>query len=261
MRRHPRFAAFAPRTLLACVAVAACTVSITPRHGRVPMPLETDPSSDAPPPAAVVSLVGNRSCLGTLVAPDRVLTAAHCVVDAAKHSAVRLRAPGGPRDVGIARCRVHPEAYGARVDCGAPVPGPLDASHDLAVLDLVSAVAATDARPIRVALADLPVPVGSLVRIVSAHATELQARALWRVSEQEVAVLLRGVLVARAPEGRPSLSTRPGDSGGPALLARGGAFVLVGALSGGRTAWSPDSWYATTFEPANARWLRLVLPP
>jgi hypothetical protein len=219
------------------------------------MPLDADPSPGLPPPSGIVSLVGNRACLGTLIDPSLVLTAAHCVVDGAKHSAVRVRGRTGTLDVTVARCRVHPEAYGAPTHCGARPRGRLQAAHDLALLDLDRALALAEARPIPAACGPLPGLARSIVQVTSAHATELQSRSSWRASPQDVERLDGGVFVTRPRMRLPWLSTRPGDSGGPALLVRGSVVLAVGTLSGGRTPWSADSWFAATFAPGNARWL------
>jgi hypothetical protein len=96
------------------------------------------------------------------------------------------------------------------------------------------------------------------VLVVSRHATEMQSTSSWRVTRTRV-VRLDRVLVTGPRRRQPWLSTRAGDSGGPALLETSAGVVVIGALSGGHTVWSPDSRFATTFEPENARWLGEML--
>lgn len=208
--------------------------------------------------AAVVFL--SSDCSGALVAPDVVLTAAHCVLGQDAPPAVHVWRGAERWSSATSRCAVHPDATRSGSELCDETDGETSRAHDLAVLHLASAVPATLAEPLPILIAP---PVegrtdwwrGRVVRVVGWHRRPAVVGAARRYSGENVISSLRGPVLTAMPRDRSGFTTRVGASGGPALLDVGGREHVVGVLFGGERSDSRDSIYAATFSTENASWL------
>lgn len=203
----------------------------------------------------VVTIVGSRGnfCSGTTIAPDIVLTAAHCVQNGATYKIVEYDAQRTPRLRDIAQIATHPQ-FSLQTLLGHR------ATADVALLRLASPLAAARQPPLvgaplvpispggRFTVAGIGVTVrgdgksGGVVRAANLVATgrpgNLQIR-----------------LVDPAGEGRrEGLGACTGDSGGPVFEDQQGRAVVIGVVSwstgpngtagcGGMTGVTPFSLY------------------
>ena len=215
---------------------------------------------------AVVQLAGG--CSGTLIAANRVLTAAHCVARPGDYPVVYI----GDRDLAsgaafeTTRCYLHPLAYDEPAECGVAPPGPVVRRHDLAILYLANEVPPTLARP-HSPLLFSPTPrtawIRQPVRLVGWHRWPQRLGRVRRYTGiQEITAFGDGLLITQPGDDARVFATRQGDSGGPALIEIGNDPTVVGVLSGGSGLGHLGprfSVYTPTFETTNASWVRAHL--
>ncbi|MFN7134923.1 MAG: S1 family peptidase, partial [Myxococcales bacterium] len=168
---------------------------------------------------AVVYLVGSGTCTGTLVAPTKVLTAAHCV-----------------ERVGLGSVTFGPDTLGPSVlfhRAAIPPSWPADLGADIAVVTLDNPVLAVE--PTRLQLAPLASSlVGRTVTLVGYGQTGPDGEGTG--VKRKVDVTLGGMgpkTLSYSASANGGKSSDKGDSGGPALLDVDGEEVVVGVCSRG----------------------------
>jgi hypothetical protein len=169
---------------------------------------------------------GAAFCTGVVIAPDTILTAAHC---AAQASDLRIHAPGGARRdlITVTRTAVHPEYR-------ANAPRTRERSIDLALIRTATPLP-SGLRPIEIEWSP-GVQVGAAYRIAG--------YGLGREGDERTAGTLRaGTLAARAPLSNillwakdpqdRGLGACTGDSGGPIFSSDGSRLVAITVWSTG----------------------------
>lgn len=214
---------------------------------------------------AVVTIVGSRGnfCSGTLIAPDLVLSAAHCVGPGADYKIVQRDAQTQPQLRDVRRVAAHPQfdlraiqanratADIALLQLAQPLPGktplplgapsdPLSAGQSFTVAGIGVAVRG-DGKS------------GGTVRSAALTATGRPGRLQIRLVDPV------------ANNTRDGLGACTGDSGGPALQAQDGRPVIIGVVSwstgannaagcGGLTGVTPLTLYRDWIERTAKAW-------
>jgi hypothetical protein len=229
-------AATAWAALLACQPVVEEPLALTPRTTERPVVQGTDSAEDG----AAVALIARRTrcageppvllCSGALIAPDVVLTAAHCLA---------LFGPEGPHEVYLGQVLLPqpeplPQGRFARVARALIHPDYDSRTHawDAALLRLAAPV---DVTPFRLPESpSTPVSSGASVRVVGYGDTK-DAQAPSGRRRQGTLTVTRVEPAAFRASPAPSMSC-VGDSGGPVLLRDGEREVLVGLTASGDVA-------------------------
>jgi hypothetical protein len=199
---------------------------------------------DGPLKLSAVMVLGSAGnvCTGIVVAPAAILTAAHCVTNAAQHRVHFMRASGEPALIEPSAIAVHP-GY----DSGA-IEG-RRRSIDLALVRLPSPLPGPFA-PAALSSAGTPPRAGATVTLGGYGGTGGRGRADGRFRSAELSVIEpygpgRVLLWLGEPaskgKAKGGAGACHGDSGGP--IAFDGAVVAVTAWSGGagRTTCGPQT--------------------
>lgn len=210
-----------PRSLI-IAALVGCVLASGPSSAEdVPQPIAVPFS---PHPTAAVGVVlrdGVGICTGSLIAPDLILTAAHCA-EGIEHEADpgRLRFRTGaypgltPVELPAARIVLHP-LYPTN---GEPAGIERRTGYDLALVRLASPVPPTAAFPL---VPSREAVVGPRLLIASYRGGRGE-----RAREHTCPVIDATDRMIRM-----GCDVRPGESGSPVLQRSAGGLVLVGVLS------------------------------
>ena len=219
---------FSPARLSALALLAGLTAS--PAEAVVRGQVTRDPNGLRQSVVRVESSLGEL-CSGVLIAPDLVLTAAHCVVDRASYRVVAVDRAFRPRTTRTVAVAVHPTF----------VPGTTPRTQpgtDLALLRLERPMG-PDFTPLDPRRAGR-VGTGEAVTLAGFGIVAEGQRRSARTLRQTQLVALGSLQVANkvtvvADTERLALSTGAGacrgDSGGPILRASGAGYQLVGIVS------------------------------
>jgi secreted trypsin-like serine protease len=180
---------------------------------------------------AVVTIIGSRGsfCTGSLIAPDLVLTAAHCVLPGADYKVI-LPGETPLRLLEVRRVASHPQFNVQNILAHR-------ASADVALLQLAAALPASKA-PAPLGAPAIPIAVGARFTVAGVGVTRRgDGKSGGAIRAADLAVTgkpgtlqirLADPLVNNTSDG---LGACTGDSGAPAFEMQAGRAVIVGLVS------------------------------
>ncbi|WP_299716864.1 trypsin-like serine protease [Tardiphaga sp.] len=188
------------------------------------------PASDSGLGASVITVIGSRGtfCSGALIAPDVVLTAAHCISAGTDYKIVLYDAARAPELRDVRRVAVHPQFNAQGIASHR-------ASADVALLQL--------AQPLTKPLAALgipsePIAAGQDFVVAGIGVTRRgdgksggTVRAAQLVSTSQPGRLQIRLVDPATNNLREGLGACTGDSGAPVAQAQSGRAVVVGVVS------------------------------
>lgn len=204
------------------VAIVAACIAATPAGAMVGGAREVQASH-------VVTIVGSRGnfCSGALIAPDLVLSAAHCTTPGATYKIVDGD-PQHPRLLDIRRVAAHPRFDGAAILAHR-------ATADLALLQLaepmrgrVPALTGAPSQPLAAGKPFVVTGIGVSLRGDGRSAGKTRSAPL-AATGQPGTLQIR--LIDPAAAGRAGLGACTGDSGAPVSEDQSGRPVIVGVVS------------------------------
>jgi secreted trypsin-like serine protease len=222
------------RRVLSVLFVALVPVAATAGVGSSPVIGGSDaPAGKWPDAAATIQPDGLQGCSGTLIAPNVVLTAEHCIYE------------GGPASVVVGTASLARKADGDSILVTKRVPYPMgDRTYDVAVLVLASN-SRFEPRPIATGWASLDIKnaaqvalvgYGAIDRTAMNYKNELQ-EAVTTITDADCTTSAGCNTMARPAgelgAGGMGIDTCPGDSGGPLYLMTSYGTFLAGVTSRG----------------------------
>lgn len=209
---------------LGLCAAAACTAGPAVDSHTAPV-VGAEVATGDPEVVALVTSSGRIFCTGTLVSPQVVLTAAHCIAESGGDPAV---AAYFGNDIMSSGARVAVSSYMAHPGWT----GDLSGGHDLAVLRLASPQDPALVKPMN--RADLAAHLGAPYRAVGFGIHDRETRELdgkKRVGYFEIARTTGDYVEIRDVDPDGATAICQGDSGGPGFITIDGVEVLAGVHS------------------------------
>ncbi len=206
--------------------VAITVLGIGSAHAMVGgAPAATDAAS-----RAVVTIVGSRGtfCSGALIAPDLILSAAHCVQPGADYKIVQYDAARTPRLLDVRRVAAHPKFAMADILNHR-------ASADVALLQLAAPLALA---PIAIGAPEQPLTTGRAFRVIGIGVTVRGdgtsggiARSASMIATGKPGTLQIRLVDPATNNLRSGLGACTGDSGAPVFEDQNGRGLIVGVVS------------------------------